>query len=386
MTTIDDTGLTRTRLDERLAALEAAWRTIFGADIDLAPESLDGQVLGIFSEIIADQDSLLEAIYNGRSPAGAVGAALSRLVMLNGVSRKPFTFSTAPITLGGTPGTVIPMGSLIASSDTISEKDSVFETVAPYTIGGGGTVAGTVRATTPGAVPAGPGNLTIIQSVISGWTTAINATAATPGTEVETDQALRIRRAESVAISSQGILDGLYAALLQIADVTQVAVYENPTDIIDSNGLSRHSIHAIVLGGDPADIAEAIWLKKSLGVTQVGAEAVDIVDSQGQTQTMRFDRPVDTPIYVRVELAVMPNAGTVTAIKNAIVSWGQATSKIGAPVIWSQVFIPINTIPGLSVVNLFLDDVPSPAVQLGVVVPYNALATWDTLNIEIAQA
>lgn len=386
MTTIDDSGFTRTRLDERLAELEAAWKTIFGNDIDVRPESPDGQVLALFAEGVADCDEMLEVIYNERSPAAARGAALARLAALNGVFKKGGSYSTAPITLGGTPGTVVPAGSLIGSSDTASEKDSVFQTTAELTIGGGGSVNGTVRSSVAGAVPAAAGNLTVVISVVDGWTSAINSTAATLGSAPESDSALRVRRAQSVAISSQGILDGLYAALNQITDVQEAAVYENPTDAVDANGLPPHSIHAIVLGGEPEDIADAIWKKKSLGVTQVGAETVTIEDEQGHEHIMRFDRPATANVYVIVELSELPNPTTIQAIKDAIVAWGEANSTIGGDVVWSQLFIPINTIPGLSVENLYLDDAASPASTDNLVIPYDAVATWDPDNIEVVEA
>jgi len=386
MTTIDDTGFHRTRLDERLAELEASWRTVFGSDIDLRTESPDGQVLGTLSEAIADIDECLEIIYNERSPAAARGAALSRLCALNGVFRKPGAYSTAPITLGGTPGTPVPAGSLIGSTNTDAEKNSIFQTTALLTIGVGGNVNGTVRSTVAGAVPAGAGNLTKVLSVVDGWDTAINSTAATLGSPVESDPKLRVRRAASVAISSQGILDGLRAALNQITDVLEAEVYENPTDDVDANGLPPHSIHAIVLGGEPEDIGQVIWEKKSLGVTQVGAEAVTITDDSEMEHVMRFDRPATANIYVRVELTELPNVATVNALKAAIVAWGDANSKIGADVVRSQLYIPINTIPGLSVEELFIDDAPSPASTNNLVIPYDAVATWDVDNIEVVEA
>lgn len=377
MSEILDTGFVRTRLDQRLADLEAAVRAIFGADIDLSAESPDGQLLGVFAEAIADADELAEAVYNARSAAGARGAGLSRLVKLNGVTRKSAQFSTATVTLGGTPGVAIPSGSLVGNS---VDPTVVFETVGSNTIGGGGTVNASMRATVAGPLRANAGTLTAVITVISGWNTAVNGLDAALGTSGETDPALRLRRSASVALPSQGILDGLYAALVGVEDVTRVAVYENPTDVVDDNGLPRHSINVIVQGGDPAGpngIAQTIWLKKSVGVTQVGSVTQDITDLQGITHTMRFDRPIEAPIWITIQTHLALGAETMVIIQDAIVAWGEANSNIGGDVIWSQLFIPINTVPGLDIVNLFVGLAPSPDTQSNVVIPFNAIATWD---------
>ena len=144
-TSIDDNGFHLavgpsggTGLSGWLSTLEASYTATYGSTVDVSPSSPDGQWLGILAETINDFEQLLLTVYNGRAPAGAVGAGLSRLVQVNGIARKAGQFSLAPVTLGGTPGTVVPIGRLIgsASDPTIPP----FATVAAYTIGGYSTV------------------------------------------------------------------------------------------------------------------------------------------------------------------------------------------------------------------------------------------------------
>lgn len=382
-TSIDDTGYHRTRLDEYLANLTSAFQGIYGTDVDVSSSSPDGQWLGVLAEAFADFDELLEAVYNGRSAGGARGAALARLSLLNGVIKKPASFATVPITLSGTPGTVVTDGALIATDDT--DPPDVFQVNGPLTIGGGGTVTGTARASVIGSAPrAASGHLTVIQTVISGWTAATNTADATIGSETETDPDLRIRRRASVALPSQGILDGTFAALDQLTGVQHVVVYENPESTpkaLKGGTLIGHAIQVIIDGGDPADIANAIWLKKSVGVTQVGATSQDITDTQGQTQTMRWDAPIGVPVYVTITLSEAVGGATKTAIQDALVAWGTANSNIGQDVIWSQLFGPINQTPGLSVLALYLDRTPSPAVQTSLVINFDEIARWADVRI-----
>lgn len=382
-TSVDGTGFHRTTLAERLTQLQDSYKAIYGTDIDILPESTDGQVIGIFSEALADVDSLAEVVYNMRSPAGAAGAALDRIVKFAGISRNPASYSTVSLTLGGVDGTVIPSGSLVGST---VDATLIFQTTASATISGGtATVVG--RAQVTGPVHALNGILNRPLTVISGWNTVTNAADATLGADVETDAALRIRFASSVALPSLGILDGLYAALAAIAGVTDAAVYENNTSLSVVKGsvtLPPHSIYAIVDGGTQADIAAALWLKKSAGVTVFGSVAQNITDSQGNTQTMRFDRPTQVPIYVTVKVAApLPNATVKTAIAQAIVDWGDANSKIGVNVFWAKLFVPVNTIDGIDVLAIFVGTSASPTLQQDVVIDFNARASWNTARVTV---
>lgn len=379
LTFIDDTGFTRARLDQRLAALTSAVRAIFGTDIDLSPESPDGQLLGVFAELISDADSLAEAVYNGRSPGGARGAALARLSLLNGVIKKSAQFSTVTLSVTGTNGTVIPIGSLVGHA---TDSTIVFQTTAAMTISGG-VATGAARSSTAGPVRAGIGTLTARLIVISGWATVTNAADATVGQFEETDPALRTRRAASVALPSQGILDGLEAALAQTADVIHAKVYENPEETVDANGLPPHSINAIVDGGAAADIGLALWLKKSLGVTQVGAQTQVITDVQGFAHTMRWDTPLPVTVYVTVQLDVPVGSATKATIAAAIVAYGDDASDIGADVEWFKLSNPINSVPGLSVAAVFLGSSPGPTLQANLAVAFNAIATWDAARINV---
>ena len=145
MSSIDATGFIRDRLDTLVANLQAGYRSIYGQDIDVDTDSEDGQLSVIFAEAKSEVLQLLEMVIAARSPAGATGAMLSRLVLLNSIQRNEASYSTANVTYGGTPGTIIPAGSLV---DTTATPPAHFQTVNDVTLGLDGTATGTVRATT----------------------------------------------------------------------------------------------------------------------------------------------------------------------------------------------------------------------------------------------
>jgi uncharacterized phage protein gp47/JayE len=208
---IDDLGFHVLGFDGWKARLIAQYQSEFGTDIDLGPDSPDGQWLAILAGDFADIEQLAQVDYEGRSPAGAVGVGLSRLVQLNGITRKPAQFSSLPISIAGTVGTVVATGKLIGDPNDATLP--AFQVRAPgITIGGGGTGTGFADCTVAGPINVATNRLTKILEPVTGWATVTNTSTATPGTLVESDLKLRARRAKSAAIPSQSMLDGLEAA------------------------------------------------------------------------------------------------------------------------------------------------------------------------------
>lgn len=371
MSEITDAGFVRTSPDDVKTALEASWRSIFGADIDLDPESPDGQLIGVLSESLGDLHQLAEDVYNGVTPAGASGAMLSRLMGINGLQRNAGDYSTVTLTLTGTSGVVIPEGSLIGHA---TQSDVVFTTTAAATLAWG-TASVAARCTEKGAVAAEIGSLSVILTVVAGWTQVTNAAEASLGTPIETDPEARNRREVAVATPSQAMLDGLYGALLADVDENDIgagagcegaAVYENDTSdtvevtTYDTTELAMppHSIWVITNGGDNADIAAVLWRRKSSGVTQYQgfdtSPQVEVTDSQGFTHTMLWDTAQEVAVAIAIELdtpSPVP-AGVQTAIKAAIIEWSTTELRIGRNVSWARILGSFDEIDELADIDV----------------------------------
>ena len=408
MSYIDSAGFHRTSRSEILANLQASYQGLYGATADFSEGTPDGKFLGIFADAIDEATGLLETAYRSCSPSSAIGAALARLSLINGLKRETAQSSSTLETLTGTPGTVIPAGSLIGN---VTNPTAIYATDSLVTIGSGGTVDVSVTATTTGAVPGAAGDISKILTVIPGWATATNAADVSQGNGGETDVALRIRRAASVALPSQGIVDGLEATLLALPNVTQVRVRENPEDttqiLPDGGTLVAHAVEVMVVGGDTTDIANAIWLKKSMGVTTVGGHTETVLDTQGFAHDINFDIPgegiIDEPVYVAIHATPALGSGVQTAIQNAIVAWsegllqldgtilqvGQAPTgpvyppiRLGGGVRWSQIFAPINSVGGaVFITEVDLGLTASPTLQTDIPAFYNQLPTFSVGNI-----
>lgn len=382
MTTLTGLGFDRSRLDERFDTLKTAARAIFGSDIDLDPDTIDGQTLGVYAESISNLDQLAEDVYHSFNPNSATGAALSRLVQLNGIRRIGGTYSTVDVLCVGQEGTVIPAGSAVSSTATKTQ----FKTVAAATIGASGQVTISCKAVTMGA-NLGPVNTVIkINTPIYGWQTVNNPVAAVVGRNEETDEQLRLRRTRSTSTPAQSIIDALYGAVANIPEVLQCEVYENPTGIVQAvTGLPAHSVNVIADGGTNVDIAQQIFTRVTLGVVQVGAQSQIINDTMGHPHTINFDRPIDKNIYVILNVTKLdgwPTDGPAR-LQAALVDWTTANQRIGKNVIHSRLYDCLNAVPGHSITTMFIGTGAVPTVEDDVAVAFNELARFATARITV---
>lgn len=303
MAGVESTGFVRPGtndlLDEMKAAIKASSQ--FGASTNVEADSWIGQILAIIADRLSAAWQLGEAIYNALYPDTAEGAALDNVCELVGVSRLAATRSTVDVTLTGTPSTVISAGARLSVVGS-AEK---FQLVANATIGGGGSVVAEFESIETGPVRANAGTLTQIETVVTGWTGANNATDATLGRDIETDAELRLRRLLALRVTGAGTVESIAAYLLQeVADVTDVKVIENDADTTDSESRPPHSIHCIVDGGTDEDVATAIFLKKPAGIATHGDETVTVEDSMGFDHDINFDRSEAVPIFIHLILTV----------------------------------------------------------------------------------
>lgn len=370
MTSVTREGFSRTRLAERLEEIKDAYRGIFGEDIQVDPDDVDGQTLGIFAERISDLDQLAEAVYHSLNPQTAYGVALSRLVQFNGIRRQAGAYSMVDLSLRGSPGVTVPAGSLVKST----LDNSTWTTLSAATFDGNGDAAVTARCLGMGPVYASAGSVTKIDTPIYGWHSVTNPAIATLGKHEETDQELRIRRRGATNTPAQCITDAIHGSLSDLSGVRAVKVYENYADVADSNGQAPHSIHCVVEGGSLSEIAAVIWLKKTAGTTMVGAVAKTVVDSQGFSQPVRFSRPSYISPYITVTVrkgTAYPTDGGAR-IKSALVDYG-LTLDIGEDLLNGRLYTPANTVPAHNVNSIYVGTSPNPTAEANIQAAYNQL-------------
>lgn len=381
MTQLTNNGFVRTRLDEREEQLKAAAQAIFGNDVDLGSDTMDGQHLGLFAERIADLDELAEATWNSFDPDGAKGQSLARLVKLNGIEWNEGAYSLVTLTLTGTPNTPIAARSMVSNP----QGTVLVYTASEVILDGLGQATVQASPEKMGTIEAAANTLTVIRSPSFGWDAVTNNSPMIAGKVRETDEQLRIRRRQSVSIANNNVIDGLWSALMELDNVLEVSVLENDSDVVDSNGLPKHSIHCVVLGGADADIARIIWQRKTAGCTIDGQTSVVVQDIQGHDQIVKFTRPTLVPIdiYLNISQRLGYHSGTNNNTKTALVSWFSDNISNGQEVRLFNLYAPINTVSGFVVNDLQIARHGQPLLEQNLAMAFYERATLDIANINI---
>lgn len=293
-------GLAIKRLAEIKADIEARLKAELGADVATGPTSVLGHLIGIFAASLADAWEGLDGVVAATSPDAATGAALDGLAAIVGVQRQGATKARGTVTLTGTAGTVVPAGKVVKASST----GVTYATTATATIGGGGTIDVTVEAEEEGA-----GTVEDVDTIVTpvpGWTAVGGAVALEDGTDAETDSALRIRRQQSLQVIGAAADNAIRARLLEIDEVTACVVISNRS-LVTVDGQAAKSFRAVVwptglAAATEAEIAQTIWEIQPAGIASEGAEVYEVTDSQGYTQTVRFDYAAPVELYVKATL------------------------------------------------------------------------------------
>lgn len=233
-----------------------------------------------------------------------------------------------------------------------------------------------VTAETAGATTAPAGTLTVIETPVSGWDSVTNALDITPGLDLETDQELKLRRLQEIAIAGKATLDAIRSSLVALSDVTAVVIFENNSALTDPDDRPPHSVDIVVQGGDQTEIGETIFDTVAAGIETIGAISESVTDSQGFSQTVKFSRPDEIEIYVEVDLTVNASvypADGETQVKNLIVAFGEEIG-IGNDVITiPQLLCAFANVAGILDVALRVGAAAMPAAGTATVTASNSV-------------
>lgn len=332
---VNETGILAPSFDEILAELQAKFKSIYGIDSYIDPDSQDGQLLAIFAKALHDANQTAVMVYQSFSPSTGIGAGLSNNVRINGIARKVPTHSQVSVALIGVANTPVVEGVV---SDSGGNKWRLPDLVI---IEPSGSVLVTATAIEEGEIRADPDTVTTIVTPTKGWQTVTNPTAAVPGAPVESDGALRLRQSRSVANPAQGLLLSLQGSIAALPGVTASRVYENDTSAVNELGHPQHSITAVVLGGSPQEIARTIHLRKTPGAYPNGPVKVTVTEGEW-THVIGFYIAEQIRVRVRVLLQSRPGflATTVTLIKERVAAYINSLG-IGQRVDQGRIYLPV---------------------------------------------
>lgn len=383
---IDDSGIHIPTYTDIVEYLVGQAQAIFGADVYLENDSQDYQWISINARAISDAHQALVIAYNQRDPRAAIGAGLSGLVRVNGIGRNPATYSNCVVKVSGTSGTTITGG--------IAMDVSGIQWYLPptVTIPALGYIYATAICAVPGAITALTGDINMIVTPTFGWDAVINEQAATRGAEIETDAALRARQKVSTSLPSRSILEGTLGAILDLQGVTRARVYENDTNITDSDGIPGHTIAPVVEGGDSDDIANDIYYKKNPGCGTYGSETVNVTDSYGNVTPIQFTIPTYVDVAVTITIKMLSGYSSAYAdnIKAALVSYLNSLN-IGEDVVnsslWQAALSTIDSItnPTFSVLSVVSGPVGDPQTTDDIVIAFNEVSAGALVDMVVIE-
>lgn len=379
---ISSTGCYRPSYADIYETLQEKFKSIYGSDSYIDPDSQDGQMLAVVALAQDDANAATEAAYNSYSPATAQSAALSSNVKINGIARNVATNSTVTLTVTGNIGTFVTGG---VASDAAGNRWLLED----FTIGGGGTASVAASCEVAGAIGSEPGTIVNIETPAVGWASVTNAGSAQPGSAFETDAALRQRQAVSVALPSKTVLSGLKGAILDLANVTRAEVYENDTGSVDSNGIAAHSIAVVTVGGAAAEIADAVMRKKTPGTGTHGATTTVVDDLSGQPISINHAYATVKTITIAITVKALSGYSTTMGdtIKQSLAGFINSLG-IGKKVDLGRLYLPAQLYgnPGsetYEVDSLQIAISPAAVAAADAVMAYNEIASTAVGNITL---
>ncbi len=299
---LDADGLQTSTREELISFWTLKYQEIYGADINLASDTPDGQMLNIQVQATLDLQDLLVQVYNMQDPDNAIGVVLDQRVSINGIQRQAGTYTVTPITLVNSQSVnLYGLDQDVEDVYTVSDNAGNLWQLQESELGlTAGSHSLDFQAAVPGEQLTIPNTITVPVTIVLGVTSVNNPTLYTTlGINEESDAVLKVRRQRSVSLASQGYLEGLLAALENIDGVTSAYVYENNTNATDSDGVPAHSIWVIVAGtGSDEDIAQAIYTKRNAGAGMFGSESYIITQVDGSPFIIYWDEVETRNLFI----------------------------------------------------------------------------------------
>lgn len=357
-----------------LGGVQAEYKDAFGQDLVVTPDTPQGVLITGETAARVEVVNNNAAVANQINPNISGGVNLDCVMALSGQQRKKATKSVIPgVTLTGVSGTPIPEG-----TQASTPSGSLFTSLSAVVLSGGGTATVDFASITPGPVQCPANTLTQVVSDVPGWETVNNTNAANVGTNVQSDMNARAFRNNTIAFQGVALNACIVSSLYNVDGVTSLTYRENPTNataVIDGITLIANSIWACVRGGADSDIAACLLENKSSGSNWNGTTDINLVEpASGQTYAVKFDRPTEVPVLVRVTTT----NGNVNDIRQAVLDYAAGNIE-GMPGLVTGADVEPFVISGGIITEYPTVNVTKVEVTLA-----SAPSSWSTNPIDIA--
>ena len=309
-----------------LPAVQNDLNAAFGGGLNPSLETPQGQLASTIAALIGNVNDTFLEFCNQSDPAFASGRmqdAIGRIYFIERLGAEP------TVVVGrcyGATGLTIPSGSVALASD-----GNLYASQTDGTIPTAGYVDISFACNTPGPITCPAGSLDQIYRAIPGWDSITNPADGVIGRDTETRAQFEERRALSVAQNANGSLPAILGAILNVSGVIDAVVVENVENTSQTIGgvsLQPNSIYCAVVGGAAADVAQAIWSRKSPGCGYNGNTTVIVYDENAAysppypAYSVLFEVPDSMTVIFAVNLknSNLVPSDVQTQVQNAIIS------------------------------------------------------------------
>lgn len=299
--------------------VETEYKAVFNQDLIVTADTPQG--LLITAQTLARDQEVNNnaALANQINPNLAGGVFLDAITALtnpDGRSKQTQTV-VLNVLLTGVPNSIVPEASIASTS-----AGDMFKSTGSVTLDASGNGTINFVSLLYGPIPCPADALNVINAGGAlGWETVNNPVAGTLGTTTQSDQVSRAYRNNTLAFNGISLIEAITSALYATAGVQSLKARENVsgmTATIDGIVMISHSYYFCVFGGTDTDIAAALLENKSSGGGWNGGTTINLVEpASGQTYAVKFDRPTQVQILVRV---TTPN-GNAQQITQAVVDY-----------------------------------------------------------------
>lgn len=392
---IDANGITLPQETDILSGVQADINQAFGGGVNPGLTTPQGQIAQTTTAIIGDKNDQIAEVVNNVDPDKADGRWQDAIARIYFLERIAASGTVVTGTCTGLVGTVIPAGS--AAQDT---NGYIYYSLADATIPASGSVDVDFQNSTTGPIACPIGNLSKIYAAVPGWDRVTNAAAGTLGTDVESRADFEYRRKLSVAANGVNSPQSILGRVLAVSDVLDAFVVDNPLGAVVNYGatsyaLAAHSVYVAVVGGAAADVAAAIWGKKSLGCNYNGDTSYVIEDTDGYEKpypqyTVTWQTPDATPAYFKIQIASDPllPATIVDLVRAAVVNAfngadGGSRARIGSTIYAGRYYAGVAAVNANVNIESITMGFDSSAAAVSLAFGIDQRPTLDSSNIQV---
>lgn len=323
---INGKGFVLSTLNENLAFWTNKLRTVFGKDFNIKKEGVVDNVATASSLSVMDVENQIAFLIKQMNPYTAEGEWQDKLYSIIGLTRRQATYTVVSRTCEGTPNTVIGAGALTIENS--STKDQ-FRNNDPINFDSTGKAFGSFTAEESGAIDLPSDAMINVITPLANLTGVYYEQGNTIqiGQEYEPDEEFRKRWILNSSTVGANTDDGLEKALLELVNTdSDLQIFNNRTGE-EVDGIPAHSLKIVInTAYDDETVAQTIFdhLVDGNMFGLQGEISVTVTDSEGQTETIKFDRAEVQDIYIQVKVAVkngIPLATVQSEVKNNIMAY-----------------------------------------------------------------